>query len=274
MKILCLIKFVPDVDSFSYDKERNVLVRENSSLILNPDDGKALGLALQLKKADPAIQVIAVTMRPLSVREQMYDVIRRGADMCVMLSDKAFVGSDTYATAKILGTYIKKECPDLILAGSETLDGGTAHIPAQLAEYLDLNLLSNVLSVSGSPVTDGEMLCDVTEGDEILTYAIKFPAVVGIAREAAFRLPFVRYFNLDKDVSGQLSILTNEELGLPDAEIGLKGSKTRVASSYVRKIEAPMEERIVLMDEDEGVDYVFRYLKEKGYLHGTDFHDH
>ncbi len=265
MKIIALVKFLPDVDSFEYDHEKNVLIRNNHTLILNADDAKALGFALQMKKADPSIDVEVVTMGPLSVTEQMHDLIRRGADRGTLISDHMFAGSDTYVTARILGKYIRTCEPDLILCGCETLDGGTAHIPAQLAEVLDLPLVAGIVSADTKSLPE-KLICQVPWNGELLTAEVFLPAVAAINREGAFRLPFVRYFNIGKDVSDRFRVVSNEELGFLKEETGLAGSKTKVARTRAVEPEAPSQERLVVDDLQEGVEAVYRFLLEKGVL--------
>ena len=77
MKVICLVKFTPDVDSFEYDYEKNVIVRDNVKQIINPDDACALGFALRLKKKNPELEIEVVTMAPLSAKKQMEDILRR-----------------------------------------------------------------------------------------------------------------------------------------------------------------------------------------------------
>ena len=117
------------MDHFTYDYEKNILVRENQRSVLNPDDACAAAAALELKKKVDA-QVTAVTMGPESSRKYMEDLLRRGADRGVLIQQDAdYRGSDTYVTAKILAGYLEKEGFDLIFCGTRTLDGDTSHIP-------------------------------------------------------------------------------------------------------------------------------------------------
>ena len=54
------------------------------------------------------------------------------------MSSKAFSGSDTLVTAKILASAIKKYVPDfnLIITGNIAIDGDTAQVPVSLAQLL------------------------------------------------------------------------------------------------------------------------------------------
>lgn len=126
MKIICLIKFIPDVDNFTYDYEKNVLVRENVKLILNPEDACALAFALRIKEKNHETFVEIVSMAPQSTIPLIEDLLRLNVDKATLISDKLYVGSDTYVTSKIIAKYLRKEEYDFILTGSHSLDGDTA----------------------------------------------------------------------------------------------------------------------------------------------------
>ena len=147
MKIICLIKFIPDVDNFTYDYEKNVLVRENVKLILNPEDACALAFALRIKQKNVDTFVEIVSMAPQSTIPLIEDLLRLNVDKATLISDKLYGGSDTYVTSKIIAKYLIKEEYDFILTGSHSLDGDTAHIPSQIAEMLQISQLSNIVKV-------------------------------------------------------------------------------------------------------------------------------
>ncbi|MCJ7691096.1 MAG: electron transfer flavoprotein subunit beta/FixA family protein, partial [Clostridiaceae bacterium] len=98
MKIICLVKFIPDVDNFTYDYEKDVLVRENVKLILNPEDGCALAFALRIKEKSPGTFVEIVSMAPQSTIPLIEDLLRLNVDKATLIADKFYVGSDTYVT--------------------------------------------------------------------------------------------------------------------------------------------------------------------------------
>lgn len=264
MKIICLIKFTPDVDAFEYDYENNVLIRENIKQIINPDDACALGYALGLKKKHPEIYIEVVTMAPLSIRGMMEDVLRRRVDKGTILSDAAFAGSDTLATSLIIGTYLKSADYDVILTGTQTLDGDTAHVPSQLAEFLGIGQMSAIMKIEEESFLNGMPVVEVDTENYVDTYKITFPAVLGVRRESKYRLPFVRYADLEMDVSDRLKIVDHQMLRLDPEHIGLKGSATRVVKTYTQTYER--KEKIVVHNDEEGIETVYRFLKENGYL--------
>jgi electron transfer flavoprotein beta subunit len=95
LKIICLVKFIPDVDNFTYDYEKNVMVRENVKLILNPEDSCALALALKIKEKNLETFIEIVSMAPQSTIPLIEDLLRINVDKATLISDKFYVGSDT-----------------------------------------------------------------------------------------------------------------------------------------------------------------------------------
>ncbi len=85
MRILCLLKLVPDVDQLRYDRERNVLNRENARLLLNPEDATAVAPALGFKRADPGTTIEAVSMAPRRAMPHLEDLVRRGIDQATLI---------------------------------------------------------------------------------------------------------------------------------------------------------------------------------------------
>lgn len=264
MKIICLIKFTPDVDGFAYDYENNVLIRENVKQIINPDDACALGYALALKKAHPDIEIEAVTMAPLSARNMMEDVLRRRVDRGTMISDPVFGGSDTLATSLIIGAYLKSIEYDVILTGTQTLDGDTAHVPSQLADFLGIAHMSAIIRIEEESFLDRMPLVTVDADRYIDTYKLAFPAVLGVRRESKYRLPFVRYADLDMDVGDRLKIIGHETLGINPESTGLKGSATRVVKIYTQSYEH--RDKIIVQNNEAGIETVYQFLKNNGYL--------
>lgn len=265
MKIVCLVKITPDVEEFQYDYEHNVLRRENVKQIINPDDACALGFAVQLKKKHPEVEIEVVSMAPLSAVPLMEEILRRRVDRATLLSDPKFGGSDTLATSRIIGSYLKQTEYDVILSGDHSIDGDTAHIPSQLAEYLGIDQLSSVIRVSEEDFLQGKPVVEVDNDQYLETYELTLPAILSFHRASKIRLPFVRFADLDLDVHDQLQILNHEDLGLVPEQIGHRGSATRVVKTWTRDYEKK-QARIFVKNDEAGVDAVYHFLKENGYL--------
>ena len=264
MKIACLVKFVPNVDNFKYDYENNVIVRENSHMILNPDCAAAVAYALQLKQAQADSSVEVISMAPASILPLARDILRVGADKFVLLSDRMFVGSDTFATAITIARYLQARPFDILLSGSHSLDGGTSHVPPQLAELLGLPQLSGVSKIFEVDEKDKVVKLEIESERQIYTYRVGLPAILSLTKQSGYKIPFVRYDDLELFVDDRIEIISGQELGLTAEETGLAGSKTAVKKTYAP--EDIRRETVIVKADQDGVETVYQFLADKGYL--------
>ncbi|MGO3601827.1 MAG: electron transfer flavoprotein subunit beta/FixA family protein [Enterococcus malodoratus] len=262
MKIICLVKFVPDTEKFVYDYETDKIDRDMSRLILNPDDKNALAFAMMQKKKDPAIYVEVVTMGPMKLEEPMKDFVRLGADQVVLISDRQFAGSDSLVTSRIISSYLASKDYDLLLTGTHTLDGGTGHVGPQIAEIMGINQFSNIVAIKEA--TEEFSIVEALQEEKTYRLKIQNPSVLSVTHQMNLRLGFVRYENIGRNVDDQFSLVSNETLKLPAEKIGGKGSPTKVRKNVVVKREQ-VAHKVVKVD-DEGIEEVVQFLKEKGYL--------
>ena len=141
LKIILLAKQVPDTRNVGKDamKADGTVNRAALPAIFNPEDLNALEQAFQLKDRYPGTTVTLLTMGPGRAAEIVREGLYRGADNGVVLSDRAFAGSDTLATSYALATAVRKLGDfDLILGGRQAIDGDTAQVGPQIAEKLGL----------------------------------------------------------------------------------------------------------------------------------------
>lgn len=264
MKIICLVKFIPDVDNFTYDYEKNVLVRDNVKLILNPEDACALAFALKIKEKNKETFVEIVSMAPQSTIPLIEDLLRLNANKATLISDKHYVGSDTYVTSKIIAKYLRDKEYDFILTGSHSLDGDTAHIPSQIAEILQISQLSNIVKVYEESLENDSVIVLVDCEKNFSKYEMALPSVLSIGKESKYKLPFVKYKDLELNVRDRISVITNEELKFLEDEVGTSGSLTNVNRTFARKLNK--KEKVVVRNDDEGIDVVYKFLKDKGFV--------
>lgn len=264
MNLLCLVKIVPDVDDFRYDPEKNGLVRDNVRQILNPEDATALALAFALKKAFPETWIETVSMGPRSVLPHLEDLLRRGANRVSLISDSLFTGSDTYVTSRILARYIATRSVDWIFSGTHSLDGGTAHVPAQVAETLGLAHMGNIVRLDRTSVTQDRVTVDVDSEEAVYTFAVKGPAILGFAYAPQPKLPYIAYEDVQRNVQDRISCISNAELGFAPHEVGARGSLTKVGHLE----SAPLESKnpLVLRPDAHGVEQVYQFLAQKGFV--------
>ena len=227
MKILVMIKQVPDISLIEIDNN-GILQRNGVPAILDPFSLFALKMAVNIKKQIGGV-ITAITMGPLQARDALVTCLEYGADDAFLLNDKDFAGSDTWATAKVLSTFVKNEMKfDLIFCGMQATDGDTAQVPAELSVLLNTELASYVDNFK----VDGEKLLVSQNYDrEIRWIEIRTPAVISVSGGVPLNegLPSIEdYINARKK-----SIQTRNriELGLGAFSAGIRGSHTRVISS-------------------------------------------
>ena len=141
LNIIVLAKQVPDTRNVGKDamKEDGTVNRAALPAIFNPEDLNALEQALRLKEQYPGSKVTILTMGPPRAAEIVKEGMYRGADGGVVLSDRAFAGSDTLATSYALSAAVRKLGEfDIILGGRHAIDGDTAQVGPQVAEKLGL----------------------------------------------------------------------------------------------------------------------------------------
>lgn len=159
LKIIVLAKQVPDTRNVGKDamKEDGTINRSVLPAIFNPEDLNALEQALQLKERIPGTTVTLLTMGPGRAAEIIREGLFRGADNGVVLSDRAFAGSDTLATSYALSAAVKKMGEyDIIIGGRQAIDGDTAQVGPQIAEKLGLPQITyaeEVMDVNDGKVT-------------------------------------------------------------------------------------------------------------------------
>ena len=129
MKIIVCVKQVPDTTEVKIDKKTNTLIREGVPSILNPDDANALEQALAIKDEMEDVHITVVSMGPPQADVMLRECLAMGADEAVLVSDRAFGGSDTWATSNAIASAIRKIGEyDIIFAGRRYSSGWTTDI--------------------------------------------------------------------------------------------------------------------------------------------------
>lgn len=159
LNIIVLAKQVPDTRNVGKDamKADGTVNRAALPAIFNPEDLNALEQALKLKDEHPGSKVTVLTMGPARAAEIVREGLFRGADNGVVLSDRAFAGSDTLATSYALSAAIRKMPEfDIIIGGRQAIDGDTAQVGPQVAEKLGIPQITyaeDILKVENGEIT-------------------------------------------------------------------------------------------------------------------------
>jgi electron transfer flavoprotein alpha subunit len=261
LKIAVFIKQVPDTDEVRMDEKTGTLIREGVGTVINPLDQNALELALSLR-AEKGASVTVLSMGPPQAEIALREALALGADEGVLVCDRLFAGSDTWATARTLSAAASATGPyDLFLAGAKATDGETGQVGPEAAAMMGLPFLSNVCGLEAG---EGGLVArrSVEEGTErarlpfpcLLTvvHEINEPSMPTLAGKMRARRAAIR-------------VLAAADLGLDPAECGLSGSPTRVVRIAFPKV-TRSGERYAGSELDRGIDRVVDRLDAMGLL--------
>jgi electron transfer flavoprotein beta subunit len=228
LNIIVCIKQVPDTQEVRLDPVTHTLKREGIAAIINPFDLYALEEGLRVKEAQGG-KVTVITMGPPQAEAALREALGFGADAAVLLSDKAFAGADTWATALTLARAIEKLGPaDLIFCGKQAIDGDTAQVGPMLATILGIPYVAwaRKLSFAGASLTVERLL---DHGYDAV--ATSLPALVTVVKE--INEPRVPSFKAKlKAKKESIPVWGIEALGLAAADVGLSGSFTQVVKVF------------------------------------------
>lgn len=232
MKIVACLKQVPGTTEVKIDPQTNTLIRQGIKNIINPFDTYALEEGVRIKERYGG-EVTVISMGPPQAEEALREAIAVGADNAILLSDRAFAGADTWATAYTLsGAVSKLGQYDIVICGRQTVDGDTGQVGPELAEMLEIPFVAYVSQIE--EMTEGYMRVQrmVEEGHEIIETPL--PAVITVVKEINVpRLPSLR--GIAKSKSAVIPVWTVQDLDINQDMAGLAGSATRVIKIFFPK---------------------------------------
>lgn len=229
MKILVCVKQVPDTNEVKIDPVKGTLIRDGVPSILNPDDANALEAALTIKDQNPGTIVSVITMGPPQATEMLRECLGMGADEAYLLSDRAFGGADTCATSTTIAAGIKKVGDvDIIFAGRQAIDGDTAQVGPQVAQRLDIPVVTYVQDIK---IGDGKVTVQRQLEDGYEVIEVQTPCLLTAVKE----LNHPRYmsiYNIMDAFKKEIPTWNHVDVNLDPADCGLNASPTQVFRSF------------------------------------------
>lgn len=256
MKIIVCVKQVPDAKDVRLDPVTNTLAREGVESIMNPYDQHALEAAVALKESCGG-EVIVLTMGPPQAEEVLRQAISCGADRAILVSDRSFAGSDTWATSYTLARAVEKCAPfDLIICGKQAIDGDTAQVGPGLAMRLGIpyaTCIQKIRSASAAEIVVERMMDD---GYDVLR--AEFPLLLTVVKDINQpRVPSLK--GKMKAKKADITVFTAADIEADPADIGLTGSPTQVVKVFPPE---PRGQRAVLTGSiDEQVEQLVDRIK-------------
>lgn len=260
MRIIVLIKQVPDTTEIKINPKTGTLIREGVESIINPDDIHAIELAVKLKN-DYGGKSVVISMGPTQAIDAISEAMGMGIDEGILLTDRNFAGADTWATSLTLGKAIRKiKKYDLIICGRQAIDGDTAQIGPQVAEFLNLPQLTYVRQIE--EINEERIIIQRALEDGYEKIESQLPALITVTGE----INTPRYPRMDLLINAckekaNIQIWNAADLGVNVQDIGLAGSLTRVIRTFPPKTKR--EGEILKGSKEEVVNQLLDRLNEK-----------
>ncbi|MBN1105538.1 MAG: electron transfer flavoprotein subunit beta/FixA family protein [Deltaproteobacteria bacterium] len=236
MNIIVLVKQVPNTTEVKLDPKTGNLVREGIESIINPDDRHALQAATDLKQEQGG-KITVLSMGPSQAIDAISEAMGMGADEGVLLTDRAFAGADTWATSTTLGKAIDKiGAYDLILCGRQAIDGDTAQIGPQVADYLGVPQVSYVIEIEEVGKKSITVKRRLEDGFERIECSL--PALLTVIGE----LNRPRHPGMERLIdacreNARIRVWNAADIGAQLRDVGLEGSLTNVIKTFAPKFQ-------------------------------------
>lgn len=282
-RIIVLAKQVPDTRNVGKDamKANGTVNRAALPAIFNPEDLKALELALRLKDEYPETIVTLLTMGPGRAADIIREGLFRGTDNGYLITDRRFAGSDTLATSYALALAVKKLAPyDLIMCGRQAIDGDTAQVGPQVAEKLQIPQITYAEKIERIDKKKIRIKRRLERGVEIIECPL--PLLITVhgsapecrARNARYLLKYKHaktLTELQRDTEDYLKLhydrpyldiveWTVDDLNAEELLLGLTGSPTKVKKVF--NVVFTAKEAKILGDSDKEIDGLMKELIE------------
>ena len=209
-------------------------------------------------------EVMTVTMGPNQAKAMLLELKAMGVDKTYLLSDAFFAGSDTWATSWIISNFLKTLDFDLVIAGYQAIDGDTAQVGPQVAEFLNVPQVTHLSSIE--EYKDGELIV-VKKGDyELEKLAVTLPALVTTCRDMNTPRE-MSAFHIWQLEESDVQVRTFADLNVERKDIGLAGSPTKVKQTYTKPVTS--KSPVVTLTPDEAarkiIDLLYPYMEVKSH---------
>jgi electron transfer flavoprotein beta subunit len=226
MKIIVLIKQVPDTAQLSSTVDGLKLMAAGGARIVNPFDEYAVETALQLKEAHGG-QVTVLTLGQPEAVEALKSALAMGADEAILISDPALANGDSLATARVLAAAVNKIGDyDLIVAGRSAVDGNSWATAVQVAALLNIPQISYVAKLKAiDPTARTITAVRLTEGGRE-TVSSRLPAMLSVVKEIN-EPRYPSFIGIRRAAKATIPTWTIVDLGLTADQVGAAGSQVR-----------------------------------------------
>jgi len=229
VKIIVCVKQVPSTNEVRLDPVTKTIIRDGRQSVINPFDTYAIEEAVRLKEQLGG-EVCAMSMGIPATERLLRDAMARGVDRAVLLTDRAFAGSDTLATSYALSLGVKQIGSfDLILCGKMAVDGDTAQIGPELSAHLGVPCVTDVCEILEA--TEKKIHCRKVTDTGFSEVEVTLPALITVSKDINMpRLPSISGVRFS--LTAPFRACSAEDVGADVSRCGLNGSPTQVVRTY------------------------------------------
>ena len=229
MNIIVCIKQVPNTTDVKIDPVTNTLIRDGVESVINPFDAYAIEEAVRLKERFGG-KVTVITMGPPQAENALKEAVSLGCDEGILVSDRKFAGSDTWATSYTLSCAIRKvEGFDIILCGKQASDGDTAQVGPGISTHLDIPQVTYIKKIEEIKDNRARVERMTEEGYDVVETPL--PALFTVVKEInSPRLPSLK--GMMRAKSAKITKWTADDIEADPKSLGLDGSPTRVVKIF------------------------------------------
>jgi len=230
MNLVVCVKQVPDTTDIKIDQRTGNLIREGVPCILNPYDQFAVEEAVRIRDEIGQGRVAVISMGPQQARSVLMKCLAMGADAAVLISDKKFVGSDTWATSYTLSLAIKKlGAFDIVLCGQQAIDGDTGQVGPELSQQLGIPQVTYVEKID---IDANRLRIHKQTGEGYNILEAKVPLLLALVPPTSFQPGYPSISGILRAKKKPLNVWEAVTLGGDESMFGLEGSFTQVLRTY------------------------------------------
>ncbi|MDD3905677.1 MAG: electron transfer flavoprotein subunit beta/FixA family protein [Candidatus Omnitrophica bacterium] len=229
MNIIVCIKQVPNTTDVKIDPVTNTLIRDGVESVINPFDTYAIEEAVRLKERFGG-KVTVITMGPPQAENALKEAISLGCDEAILVSDRKFAGSDTWATSYTLSCAIKKiGAYDCVICGKQASDGDTAQVGPGISTHLDIPQVTYVKKVEEMTEKKAKVERMTEDGYDIVETPL--PCLLTVVKEINTpRIPSLK--GMMRAKSAKITKWNADDIKADPKSLGLDGSPTRVVKIF------------------------------------------
>ena len=258
LKIVACIKQVPEISEVKIDPKTHTLKREGVPSIINPFDENAVEEGLRIKEKYWG-ELVVITMGPPQAEEALRRCLAMGADEAILISDKAFAGSDTLATAYTLSLIIKQLRPDLVICGKQAIDGDTAQVGPELAEQLGIPQITYVKKVDIDS-RENKIIAHRETDDGYEIVQCKLPVLITVLKILNEpRYPSIRGILTAK--RKEIKVIKAADLKADTSKLGADGSPTQVVNIFTPQVH--QSGKMVKLEPKDSSQEIVNFLQQE-----------